>query len=478
VRAALAMLWVAAGIALPASCTAQATATAPEQRAPAAAVDVRSLSRAIESLSERVAAAVVQIQVKGYAPVQGGEEGGLLARRSGAGSGVILDPTGYIVTNAHVVLGFRSIQIQLVPERRAPGGTSILKPRGRILGAQLVGIDRETDLAVLKVDAIDLPALRLGDSDALAPGQLVFAYGSPFGLEGSVTMGVVSAVARQVQPDQPMIYIQTDAAINPGNSGGPLVNADGEVVGINTFIFTQSGGSEGVGFAAPSNIVQNVYEQLRKTGHVRRGIIGVNAQTITPALAAGLHLERDWGVVLADVVPGGPAAASGLRVGDVVLSLDGKTMENGRQLDVNLYRHKIGDRVRIEVLRQSRTVTVEVDVVERNNDPERFIDLVSPERNLVPRLGILGLDLDANLAQMMSPPLRQSEGVIVAASTSSSLHAEETFSPGDVIYAVNGAKVRNLAELRRQVEPLRTGDPIVAQVERRGMLHYVAFEID
>jgi predicted metalloprotease with PDZ domain len=160
-------------------------------------------------------------------------------------------------------------------------------------------------------------------------------------------------------------------------------------------------------------------------------MIGVNAQTITSALAAGLRLPRDWGVVLADVVPGGPADEAGLRIGDVVVTLDGKPMENGRQLDVNLYRRKIGDRVKLEVLRGSQSHAFTVRVVERTNDPERFIELVSPERNLVAKLGVLGLDLDAGIAQSIVPPPRRTTGVIVAASSTSSLHREEVFIPGE-----------------------------------------------
>src|SRR5437867_2002721 len=174
------------------------------------------------------------------------------------------------------------------------------------------------DLAVLKLDEKGLPFLPFGDSEALRPGELVLAFGSPLGLENSVTLGVVSAVARQVRPDDRMIYVQTDASINPGNSGGPLVDGQGRVVGINTFILSQSGGSEGIGFAAPSNIVRYVYEQIRTRGRVHRGEIGVRVQTVTPGLAAGLGLRQDWGAVVADVVPGGPAAEAGLRIGDLV----------------------------------------------------------------------------------------------------------------------------------------------------------------
>jgi serine protease Do len=476
-------LVVAACVAtFPASSRSQPAAPAPAPAPPAPSAvgsgEVRALSGALEALASRIMPSVVQIQAKGYAPVEGGEEGGLLARRSSAGSGVVLDADGYVITNAHVVLGARSIQVQLAPEHRTPHGTSILKPRGKVLGAQLVGVDRETDLAVLKVESGGLPALKLGDSESLQQGQLVLAFGSPFGLEGSLTMGVVSSVARQVEPDHPMVYIQTDAAINPGNSGGPLVDADGNVVGINTFIITRSGGNEGVGFAAPSNIVRNVYEQLRSTGHVRRGMLGINAQSVTPALAAGLRLPRDWGAVLSDVAPGGSAAGAGLRIGDLVNTLDGKPIENARQLEVNIYRRKVGEKVELEVQRGSETLRFQVPVVERNNNSERFMDLVTPERNVVPKLGVLGLDLDGNIAKMMTPPPRRNAGVVVAVSSLGSFRREELFLPGDIIYALNGAAVNGLESLRGAVAKLRSGDPVVAQVERRGQLLYVAFEAE
>ena len=195
--------------------------------------------------------------------------------------------------------------------------------------------------------------MKLGDSGALRQGELVLAAGSPFGLQNSVTMGIVSSVARQVRPDDPMIYIQTDASINPGNSGGPLLNADGEVVGINTFILSESGGNQGVGFAAPSAIVRTVYDQIRKYGRVRRGQVGLVVQTITPAIATALQLPNETGAVVADVVPGGSAAAAGIEIKDIILSLDGKPIENARQFGVNIYQ-KADQTVTMEVLRQRR----------------------------------------------------------------------------------------------------------------------------
>jgi serine protease Do len=373
--------------------------------------------------------------------------------------------------------------VQFASRAATPDAKSILKARGRVVGAQIVGIDRETDLAVLKVDPSALgdagtpSVLSFGDSDELAQGQLVFAFGSPFGLESTVTMGVVSAIARQVEADAPMVYIQTDAAINPGNSGGPLVDAAGRVVGINTFILSRSGGSEGVGFAIPANIARSVVEQIRTGGRVRRGRIGVRAQTITPALAAGLRLQRDWGVVLADVFPGSPALEAGLRVGDIVVALDGKPMENARQMDVNVYRRRVGETVQLDILRGTAKQNVRVRVVERDDDPTRFLDLVTPERNLVPRLGILALDLNRELLSRM-PSVRTPSGVLVAASTLDAFREEEVFFPGDIIHAVNGTAISSLDALRAAIDRLQPGDALVAHVERGGEMTYVAFQVE
>lgn len=436
---------------------------------------LRELSESLESVTQSVTQSVVSVVATGYRPSEGA---GLLAKQRGTGSGVILDADGYIITNAHVIAGARKVQV-VIPYTadELAARSSILKDTGRIVGGQVIGVDRETDLAVIKVQEKGLSALTLADSDDLRQGQIVLAFGSPFGLENSVSMGVVSSVARQLAPEHPVVYIQTDASINPGNSGGPLVNAAGEMVGINTMIFTLSGGSEGIGFSVPSNIVRNVFQQIRAGGRVRRGIVGVHAQTITPTLARGLGLEQQSGVVLGDVYPKGPADIAGLKVGDMITDVAGKPMENGRQFDVNIYRRPIGERVELSYIRDGAKKTLSVEVIERPVDPKSFIDMVRPEDNLVPRLGILAMDLTHELAAMLAP-MRVSEGVVVAAQSSSGPAWRESFVPGDIIHSINGTVVRDIESLKNAVGALRPGDAVVAQIQRQGRLHYLAFEME
>lgn len=438
--------------------------------------DLASLSRGIEAIAERVRPAVVQVIATGYSASDAATAAGFLSKQHSTGSGAIVDSEGYVVTNGHVVEGARRVQVVLSePAAGPPEARSILRPRGRVLEAQVVGIDRETDLGVLRIAESGLPALQLGDSDALRQGQLVLAFGSPLGLENSVSAGVVSAVARQMRPDERMIYVQTDAAINPGNSGGPLVDVEGRLVGINTFILSQSGGNEGIGFAAPSNIVRNVFEQIRRTGRVHRGEIGVHAQTLTPALATGLGVRQAWGVLLADVFPSGAAASAGLGIGDVILRLDGKPMENARQLEVNLYRHAVGDVVKLDVLRGSARLSLSVVVEERPDDPDRFAEMVTPEGNIVERLGILALDLDERIARRL-PALRAQAGVVVAAAAGDAPSWRDPLLPGDVIYSLNQQSVSSLAALRAALSRLGAQEPVVLHVERSGQLRFIALE--
>jgi serine protease Do len=437
------------------------------------------LSRSLQDLAGRVSPCVVQIFVTGFAPPDEEDRaatGEPVIERS-TGSGVIVDPDGYIVTNAHVVEDATHLEVEL-PLAATGGaeGRSILKRRGRTIGAQIVAIDRETDLAVVKVDAHALPVLPFGDSDALRPGQIVLAFGSPLGLESSVTMGVVSAVARQLTPEDPMIYIQTDAPINPGNSGGALVDTEGRLVGVNTMIYSQSGGSEGIGFAAPSNIVRNVFTQIRKNGRVRRGEIGVSVQTVTPLMAEALGFATDAGVILADVDEKSPAAKAGLEPGDLILTLDGKRMENGRQFRINVYTRGVGERVSLEVQRGDRRLTVQVPVIERTNDSGRLAELVAPQ-NTVEELGILAVDLTPEIAKIL-PDLRREHGVVVASVSPATPYSQQgRLEVGDVIYTLNGRSIASLPQLKTALAALKPNAAAVLQIERDSTLMFLSFRL-
>ena len=435
------------------------------------------LSGSIEATTRVVAPSVVEIFTTSYTPGQGivPRTTDLITTQRASGSGVIVDSSGYVVTNAHVVRGAQRLRVE-VPV--VPTGHSILATNSRTVNAQIVGIDPETDIAVIKLDDFSLPALEFADSDELKAGQLVLAMGSPLGLHNSVTLGVISSIARQLEPDSSMIYLQTDAPIHLGSSGGPLVDLRGRLVGINTLIFSQAGGYEGIGFAAPSNIVRAVYEQIKKFGRVRRGDIGVSAQTVTPLLAKGLRLPRDQGVIVADVTPASPAAQAGLRAGDLIFTMDGKPMENARQLQVGLYRKLIGDTVLLEVFRAGEIQKVPVTMAERQDYFAGLSRASDPRQNLVPRLGMLGLTLNQQLAEMV-PVLRVRSGVLVASTVAGALDPREGgLAVGDVISAVNGTSVAGLSELVKAVDGLKIGDPLVLHLERRGEMLYLAFTVE
>ena len=444
-------------------------------------VSLNEISSSLETLVNKVRPSVVQIFSTGYAAPEDSDAtstAALLSKQHSTGSGIILSADGYIVTNAHVVRGARRLQVRLRAVRPDAAGRPVaFLPEGKLVEAKLVGMDREADIAVIKIDVAGLPHLQLGDSDRVHQGELVMAFGNPLGLEGSVSMGIVSSTSRELHPDDMMVYIQTDAPINPGNSGGPLVDSLGRVIGINTFILTQSGGSEGIGFAIPSNIVSNVFGQIRKEGHVHRVRIGIHAQTITPAMAAGLNLSRDWGVLAGDVQPDGPADQAGVHVGDIVLTLDGKTMHSARQLEVEIYRYAKRQKVKLGIVRGSDQLTIEVPVIESVDDPQRFADLVNPENNLISRLGILGIGIDKTLSELL-PTLRNAYGVVVAAGSTTDLSSGTGLKPGDVIYSVNTSPVSTVAALKRRLDEFKVGEPVVMQIERGGRLMFVTIELE
>ncbi len=438
---------------------------------------IAGLSAEAQALARQVREAVVQVKVRRVQGVQSTGEGpARVDKVSGSGSGFFVDSEGYIVTNAHVVSDASEVWVQrAAPPSPPPGEESILRPRGSLLEAEVVGVDPETDVAVLAVSGTGYPTLPFGNSDRLRRGEMVFAFGSPMGLENSMTMGIVSATARQMRPDDPMIYVQTDASINPGSSGGPLVNRAGEVVGLNTFNVSASGESAGLGFAGPSNIVEAVYRQIRTHGYVRRGVIGVNAQTITPELAQAFDLSQGYRVLLADVYPGSPAERAGLRPGDIVTHLNGERMHNGRELDVNLYP-KVDTVVTLGVVRADSTFEKRVRVVQRQESATRFAEMADPEEHLVGRLGILGLPLTDEVAQHVTNQ-RLPSGVVVAASNRPPAPWGDGLRPGDVLYTIDGRRVRSPDGLRSLLDAKASGGRVRAHVLRDGTMHYLVLPV-
>ena len=443
---------------------------------------LEQFSESLDELTARVSPAIVQVLVTGYGPLEDKSKGeaSQIGRQRILGSGVILDPDGYIITNAHVVKGAQRVRVLLTPRSASDSqmGTSVgsgghLPP----LAAKIIGIAPSMDLAVLKIEAKGLSTLPVADYAKLKKGQLVLAFGNPEGLENTVTMGVVSAVARQPDPDSSNVYIQTDAPINPGNSGGPLVDAQGQLVGINTFILTESGGSQGLGFAIPSSVVQFVYEQLRKFGRIHRSIIGVQLQEITPSLAAGLNLKKQDGVIVSDVLPGAPAEKAGVKIQDILLTIDGRTVGSVPIADMIISTKPAGTIVKAEILRGAEKLALEITVTEQKSDVDHLADLVDPDKSLVAKLGIFGIEIDDKLADDLED-LRIPSGVIVAATSADTTGGDADLQPGDIIHTVNGKHIETLDGLRAALSAIPAGASGVLQIERDSRLMYVTFEMD
>jgi serine protease Do len=341
----------------------------------------------------------------------------------GVGSGVIVTKDGYILTNNHVVDDAEEVKVTLQD--------------GRVFTAKVIGKDPKSDVAVVKIDANDLPAITFADSDKCEVGDLVLAIGNPFGIDQSVTRGIVSAKDRAAMDLDYQDFIQTDAAINPGNSGGALVDADGRLIGINTAIYSRSGGNQGVGFAIPTDLAKNVMESLIKYGKVTRGYLGVNIQDINPLMAKEFDLKSDHGALVGDVVPDGPADKAGLKSGDVVESFNGKPVTDSRHLKMEVALIAPGEKVAVKVLRDGSAKTLEVRVGDWPG-AEKVADNNSGDSDKSDTLqGVAVTDLDTQARQQFNIPDQVKKGAVVTQVDPDSAAAEAGLKPGDVILEIN-----------------------------------------
>jgi serine protease Do len=442
---------------------------------------LKDYDQAIDQVAEHAMQSVVEIEVTGYGVPENDKDQGSqqsLVRQRSIGSGVIVDPDGYIITNNHVVAGALRIRVIIAPAtvEMVSGNTRLHNPQ-RVYEAKLIGATHYADLALIKIEAKDLPFISLPEQFHFRLGQTVVAIGAPEGLDHTVTKGIISSVGRQPEVDRPMVYVQTDAPINPGNSGGPLIDRNGNLVGINTFIVTSGGGSEGLGFAIPEPLVRIVYHELREHGIVPNLTIGAHAQSITPALAAGLKLPQDWGVILSDIDPNGPAASAGLHVKDVVTAMDGLAVDSLPKYTAFLYIHKRASAISMEVLRDGKPLTVSVTPVNAPPQVDNLSDLIRPEKDLIAPLGAFVMDLkNSQVGAMLS--LRSDSGVLVTGLLGGEPAIAADLSVGDAIRSVNGAPLDNSQQLRQILAGLKPGDAVVLEVERQSVLQYVAFEME
>ena len=426
---------------------------------PAAAVtktsDIPMVPANFSDLAEKVRPGVVNIQVVKSVKNAGFEfpfpfripenpHGG--PEQQGVGSGFVISADGYILTNNHVVHEATEIKVKLAD--------------GKEYDAKVVGRDLKTDLALLKAEgASGLHALQLGDSDFLKVGNWVVAVGSPFGLEQTVTAGIVSAKGRVIGSGPYDNFIQTDASINPGNSGGPLLNMEGEVVGINTAIFSQSGGNVGIGFAIPVNMAKEIAPQLKEKGHVTRGWLGVGIQKITPELATSFGLKEEKGALVSQVVKSGPADKGGLETGDVIVEFDGKKISDSNELPRMVASIPIGKAVSVKVLRAGSLVDREVKIGEMEEQKEEVASVSTRKP-----LGMSVQNITPEIAKGLG--LKSETGILVARVVPGSPAAKANIRSGDVIQQVNKKPVKDVEDFKQQIENAKDQETILLLIQR------------
>ncbi|EIC22639.1 DegQ family serine endoprotease [Thiorhodovibrio frisius] len=364
------------------------------------------------------------------------------------GSGFLISSDGYVVTNSHVVEMAEEIIVRTSDRRE--------------FVASVIGADERSDIALLKVDAQDLPQVEIGQAANLKVGEWVLAIGSPFGFEHSATAGIVSAKGRSLPSENYVPFIQTDVAINPGNSGGPLFNLDGQVIGVNSQIYSRTGGFMGLSFAIPIEVVMDVVEQLRTQGRVTRGWLGVLIQDVTRELAETFALTRPRGALVAQVVPGSPAAAAGVLAGDVILRFDGQDVVTSGDLPPLVGMAKVGDKAKIELLRQGQPLSLEVLLAELPENGQEELSAPLPEETAANAIGLVLSDLTAEQRDRFE----LAEGGVLIEEVASGPAAQAGLRPGDVILAFDGVDVRDLAHFRELLAAAEPARPVAVLIQR------------
>jgi serine protease Do len=381
------------------------------------------------------------------------------------GSGVIVSPDGYIITNNHVVEQADEIRVTLFDKRS--------------FKAKLIGADNKTDVAIVKIDADNLYAVKWGDSDKLQVGEFVLAIGNPYGLSHTVTMGIISAVGRaNVGIADYEDFIQTDAAINPGNSGGPLVNTKGELIGINTAIFSKSGGYQGIGFAVPSNMARLVMDQLIQKGKVTRGWLGVTIQEITPELSQKFGLKTAKGALIGDVAKGSPAEKSGLKRGDIILEFNGKKVSDVGNLRNMVAQSKVGVQIPLIIIRAGKEYALTVTTSELPKDvPEATPGNAPEETDFAGLNGLNVLELTREISRQLGLS-RDEKGVVVVRVDQGSSVEEAGLRKGDVIQEIDRKKIAGLDDYTRTAAAIHSGDTVLMLINRAGKKFFVTVKAD
>lgn len=378
------------------------------------------------------------------------------------GSGVVVSPDGYIVTNNHVIEQADEIKVILMDKKS--------------FKARIVGADPKTDIAIIKIDAKGLPVIPWGDSDRLQVGEFVLAIGNPFGLSHTVTMGIISAVGRaDVGITDYENFIQTDAAINPGNSGGPLVNIKGELIGINTAIFSKTGGYQGIGFTVPSNMVRVVMEQLIKQGRVTRGWLGMTIQELTPDIAQKFGLRQSEGALVSDVARGSSAHRAGIMRGDIILEFNGKKVRDVASLRNMVAQSRIGSQVEIKILRNDKEITVKATIMELPADLGDVVPSSSQGMNMddTALSGIAVMDLNAAIAKQLGID-RDEKGVVIIKVEYGSSAEDAGLRKGDVVQEIDRQRISSLNDFNKVVSKIRSEDSVLLFINRSGRKFYVA----